>query len=186
MDLFQSPPVTLVDDAESGIRYWPSFADPLQAQRWFEQLLQADWKAQRRMMYEREVDVPRLTVGWSLDDPERPSAIDQIHAAIRAIVPAPYTSAGLNLYRDGNDSVAMHHDKLHNLRPGQPIALVSLGHPRKMRIRAQANHRDAVEVELAPGSLLVMSHASQMTHEHGVPKTIRPVTQRMSVVLRCR
>jgi alkylated DNA repair dioxygenase AlkB len=41
-------------------------------------------------------------------------------------------------------------------------------------------------VELAPGSLLAMSHASQLTHEHGIPKTAKPVAPRMSVVFRVR
>ena len=63
---------------------------------------------------------------------------------------------------------------------------ISTGVPRRMRIRAQADHRDAFDVELAHGSLLVMSHASQLTHEHGIPKTARPVGPRMSAVFRVR
>ena len=79
----------------------------------------------------------------------------------------------------------MHNDKLHMLVPGQPIALVSLGAPRRMNIRAKAGGR-ALGIDLEPGSLLVMSHASQVTHEHGIPKTTKPVPPRMSVVFRAR
>src|SRR3546814_7963974 len=86
---------------------------------------------------------------------------------IHALAQAPYSAGGMKLDRDGRDSVAMNHDKLRMLVPGQPLALVSLGHPRRMRIRAQTEHRDAFDVKLAHGSLLVMSHASQLTHEHG-------------------
>jgi alkylated DNA repair dioxygenase AlkB len=93
---------------------------------------------------------------------------------------------GLNLYRDGSDSVAMHNDKLHTLVSGNPIALVSLGHPRRMLIRAKAGTRATIAVDLEPGSLLCMSHASQITHEHGIPKTKRRQGARISAVFRVR
>lgn len=188
MDLFASPMTQLLDDAEGGVRYWPSFVDAGTADAWFAALRRAEWKSQRRMMYDREVDVPRLTASYWFDElpHDSPLPIADMLACVQALVPAPFSAVGMNLYRDGRDSVAMHHDKLHMLVPGQPIALVSLGDPRRMRIRAQADHRDAVEVALAHGSLLAMSHASQLTHEHGIPKTARTMGPRMSVVFRVR
>lgn len=189
MDLFESPMTRLLDDAEGGIRYWPSFVDADTADAWFLALRDgASWRSQRRMMYDREVDVPRLTASYWLDDlqPDSPLPFADMLARVRALAPAPYTAVGMNLYRDGRDSVAMHHDKLRILVPGYPLALVSLGDARRMRIRAQADHRDAFDVDLAHGSLLVMSHASQRTHEHGIPKTARPSHPRMSAVFRVR
>ena len=179
----------LLADAEGGIRYWPSFVDAAIADDWFAALRDgAHWKAQRRMMYEREVDVPRLTAAYWFEDlpQDSPLPLAAMLSRIRELVPAPYSAVGMNLYRDGRDSVAMHHDKLRMLVSGQPLALVSLGHPRRMRIRAQTDHRDAFDVELDHGSLLVMSHASQLTHEHGIPKTAKPVGPRMSAVFRVR
>ena len=188
MDLFTSPMTQLLVDAEGGVRYWPSFVDADTADAWFEVLQHADWKSQRRMMYDREVDVPRLTAGCWLDElpADSPLPFADMLERVQALVPAPFSAVGMNLYRDGRDSVAMHHDKLHMLVSGQPIALVSLGDTRRMRIRAQADHRDAIDVALAHGSLLAMSHASQLTHEHGIPKTTRAMAPRMSVVFRVR
>jgi len=189
MELFESPMTRLIDDAEGGIRYWPSFVDAATADDWFARLRDgATWKSQRRMMYDREVDVPRLTASYWLDglSPDCPMPFADMLVQVHDLAPAPYTAVGMNLYRDGRDSVAMHHDKLRMLTPGLPLALVSLGNPRRMRIRAQADHRDAIDVELAHGSLLVMSHASQLSHEHGIPKTARPVGPRMSAVFRAR
>jgi alkylated DNA repair dioxygenase AlkB len=188
LDLFASPMMQLLDDAEGGVRYWPSFVDAATADAWFDALQRADWKSQRRMMYDREVDVPRLTASYWLDElpPDSPLPFAGMLARVQGKVPAPFSAVGMNLYRDGRDSVAMHHDKLHMLVPGQPIALVSLGDARRMRIRAQADHRDAIEVALAHGSLLAMSHASQLSHEHGIPKTMRAMGPRMSVVFRVR
>jgi alkylated DNA repair dioxygenase AlkB len=185
--LLAATPLTVVDDAEGGIRYWPDVIDQALARRWFDALVAGvDWTRQRRPMYDRIVDVPRLQAYYPLDalPPRLPLAPMLAH--VQGRMAAPYTNVGLNLYRDGRDSVAMHNDRLHTLQPGQPIALVSLGSPRRMHIRAKDGRRKVLALDLAPGSLLVMSHASQLTHEHGIPKTARPAAPRMSVVFRAR
>ena len=188
-DLFAQPSsecVQLFADAEGGVRYWPSIIAPERAHDWFGRLLQLSWGTLRRQMYDREVDVPRMLFHRRLDDVDCPSLLHEILRAVQAVAPAPYNAAGLNLYRDGRDSVAMHGDKLRMLAPGFPIAIVSLGDPRVMLIRARAGTRATRRIGLVPGSLLLMSHASQRTHEHGIPKTARPVGSRMSVVSRVR
>ncbi|GAB3514296.1 alpha-ketoglutarate-dependent dioxygenase AlkB [Pseudoxanthomonas daejeonensis] len=191
MDLFAATPIQLVEDAEGGIRYWPAFVDEGEAEAWFQALCaHCEWQHQRRPMYDRVVDVPRLQAWYPFDQDSHeglPASLPlaKMLARVQASVPGGYNSVGLNLYRDGHDSVAMHNDKLHMLVPGQPIALVSLGAPRRMNIRAKAGGR-ALGIDLEPGSLLVMSHASQVTHEHGIPKTARPAAPRMSAVYRAR
>ncbi len=189
MDLFadSAPMQSVLTDAEGGIRYWPQAVDASTAEAWFQALrAQADWEVQHRPMYDRVVAVPRLLASYRLDALPPGLPLDALLARVQSLVPAPYNTAGLNLYRDGRDSVAMHHDTLHTLAPGQPIALVSLGAPRRMNIRAKAGGGRAIGLELASGSVLAMSHASQLTHEHGIPKTARKVGERMSVVLRVR
>jgi alkylated DNA repair dioxygenase AlkB len=186
-DLFATAPVQVVDDDEGGIRYWPSFATADEADAWFEALAAGvPWSTHRRQMYDRVVDVPRLLASWRIAalPPQLPLAA--ILERVRAVVPAPYNAVGLNLYRDGQDSVAMHNDKLHTIVAGQPITLVSLGDPRRMLVRARAGARERHAIDLVHGSLLSMSHASQLSHEHGVPKTARAVGPRMSVVFRVR
>jgi alkylated DNA repair dioxygenase AlkB len=186
-DLFAPAALTVVEDAEGGIRYLPDVIDAALAAQWFDALVErVDWVHQRRPMYDRVVEVPRLQAHYPLDalPPQLPLAT--MLACVQGRVPAPYTSAGLNLYRDGRDSVAMHHDTLHTLQPGQPIALLSLGSPRSMHIRTKTGARKIHALELRPGSLLVMSYASQLTHEHGIPKTARAAAPRMSVVFRAR
>ena len=186
MDLFGHCPQTLVEDAEGGIRYWPAFLGEGEAETWFQALCEGcAWQHQRRPMYDRVVDVPRLQAWYPLDALPAGLPLAAMLDRVQATVPGAYNSVGLNLYRDGRDSVAMHNDKLHMLVPGQPIALLSLGAQRRMNIRAKSGGR-ALGVDLVPGSLLVMSHASQVTHEHGIPKTARPVRPRMSAVFRAR
>ena len=188
-DLFAAPasPLVLIDDAQGGFRYWPGFVDPDTAHAWFEALRDGvAWESLQRPMYDRVVDVPRLLATFRIAEIPDRLPLRTMLDRVRALAPAPYNAVGLNLYRDGRDSVAMHNDKLHSLSAGHPIALVSLGAPRRMLIRAKAGARETVAIELAPGSLLRMSHAAQFTHEHGIPKTKRAVGPRMSVVFRVR
>lgn len=186
-DLFAPAMHQLVDDAQGGIRYWPDVIDPATAQRWFDLLhTRAAWTHLQRPMYDRIVDVPRLLANYVVDALPDDLPLAQLLACVQARAPAPYTRIGMNLYRDGHDSVAMHGDKLHTVAAGHPITLVSLGAPRRMLIRAREGHRETLAVDLAPGSVLSMSHASQSTHEHGIPKTRRAQAPRISVVFRVR
>ena len=139
-------------------------------------------------MYDREVDVPRLVGSFRLDaqNAEIPTPI--LDGARRAggRLGVPFNAAGLNLYRDGRDSVAPHNDHLNEIRKGFPIALLSLGATRRMTIRAKAAPRTVVHVDLEPGSLLVMDYATQLHYTHGVPKTVEPVGERISVAFRVK
>jgi len=187
MDLFAGQVLQVVEDAEGGIRYWPGAIEPDLATEWFRVLREhAAWKVERRPMYDRVVDVPRLLASYSLQDLPGNLPLAALLAVVQAHAPAPYTAAGLNLYRDGRDSVAMHGDKLHAVSAGHPVTLVSLGAPRRMLIRARAPGSPSLALDLAPGSVLAMSHASQASHDHGIPKTSKPVGERISVVFRVR
>jgi len=98
----------------------------------------------------------------------------------------PFNSVGLNLYRDGHDSVAPHNDHLYDLQKGFPIALLSLGATRRMTIRAKAAPRRSMYVDLEAGSLFVMDYATQLHYTHGVPKTADPVGERISLAFRVK
>jgi alkylated DNA repair dioxygenase AlkB len=105
---------------------------------------------------------------------------------VTAQLEMPFNAVGLNLYRDGRDSVAPHNDHLYELRKGFPIALVSLGATRRMTIRPKAQPRTPVYVDLEPGSLLVMDYDTQLHYTHGVPKTPEPVGERISLAFRVK
>ncbi|HEY0661870.1 MAG TPA: alpha-ketoglutarate-dependent dioxygenase AlkB [Lysobacter sp.] len=185
--LFTSGPRLLVEDAEGGVHYRPELIDSATAQHWFDALRESvAWQAQRRPMYDRVVDVPRLVSGYRLDAPDLPAALAAAAALLHAALGQPFNAVGLNYYRDGRDSVAPHNDKLHSLVPGHPIALLSLGAPRRMTIRGKQLPRHAFHVDLEPGSLLLMSYDSQLHYEHGIPKTRGPVGPRISLAFRVR
>ncbi|MFL9910197.1 alpha-ketoglutarate-dependent dioxygenase AlkB family protein [Paraburkholderia sp. RL17-337-BIB-A] len=184
--LFAPEPVRLVSDEQGGIRYLPESIPALTAQQWFSQALEnVGWMSRQRMMYDREVAVPRLLATFSRESDDLPAPLAEAFEAIRSLLGAPFNRVGLNLYRDGNDSVALHSDKTEKLLPAQPIAVVSLGASRRMSIRPKAGSRRIVHVELEPGSCIVMSYASQFTHEHGIPKLAGMTEPRISLAFRC-
>jgi alkylated DNA repair dioxygenase AlkB len=178
----------LLDDATGVIRYTPRFLDAAAAQAWFRELREAvPWKAQRRRMYDRELDVPRLTAHFPLvRGAKAPAALVEAARRVVEATGAPFNSVGLNLYRDGRDSVAPHNDHLYEIVEGQPIALLSLGATRRMTIRAREPPRRVLHVDLESGSLLTMSYATQLHYTHGVPKTREPVGERISLAFRVK
>lgn len=179
-------PRLLFADTEGGIRHVPAFVDPGTAARWFDDLRAAvPWRRFTRPMYDRVVEVPRLVASYRLDGDDLPASLHAARAQVAEQLDAPFDTVGLNLYRDGNDSVAPHNDTLHALAPRQPIALVSLGGVRQMVIAPKPGVPGRrIRIALEPGSLLVMSHASQSTHDHGVPKTRLPAEPRISLAFR--
>ncbi len=191
--LFTAEPRVLAQDAERGIRYLPQFIDIERAARWFIAIRdEALWHSERRPMYDRVVDVPRLTGGYALDGGDAlPVALQEAATAMCTGLGVAFTHVGLNYYRDGRDSVAPHNDKLHSIAPGCPIALLSLGATRRMDIRekqpkeGQARRR-GWRVELEPGSVLVMSFESQKHFDHGIPKVSGSVGPRISLAFRVR
>jgi len=102
-------------------------------------------------MYDREVDVPRLTGHYRLDEsPDNvPAILREAASRVTTTIGVPFNSVGLNLYRDGRDSVAPHNDHLYELREGFPIALLSLGATRRMTIRAKAADAVGERISLA-------------------------------------
>jgi alkylated DNA repair dioxygenase AlkB len=187
--LFESTDNLLADDERGRIVYTARFVDEATARAWFAELRRGvEWRSERRMMYEREVDVPRLMASFRLDEPEaaRPAAIADAAARVVERLHVPFNSVGLNLYRDGRDSVAPHNDHLNEIQKGFPIALLSLGATRRMTIRAKEAPKRVLHVDLEPGSLFVMDYATQLYYTHGVPKTTDPVGERISLAFRVR
>jgi len=165
---------------------WVAGADVL-----FERLVgQVPWHAERRPMYERVVDVPRLLCFYGEDDPLPDPVLtlarETLSRHYAAELGEPFRTAGLCLYRDGRDSVAWHGDRVGRGRSEDTmVAIVSLGTPRRLLLRP-AGGGSTLRFTLGHGDLLVMGGSCQRTWEHCVPKTSRPVGPRISVQFRPR
>ena len=148
------------------------------------------WRAERRHMYDRVVDVPRLLCfygeGEPLPDPFLTAALDALNAHYVAELGEPFRTAGLCLYRDGRDSVAWHGDTIgRGAREDTMVAILSLGAPRALALRPRGGGR-SLRFEIGHGDLLVMGGSCQRTWEHAVPKTAHAAGPRISVQFRPR
>lgn len=126
------------------------------------------WRHQRRRMYERVVDVPRLLATLPQDGPGHP-IIPAMALALSARYGRPLGRVSLACYRDGRDSVAWHGDRLGVHRDDTVVAIVSVGEPRRFLLRP-AGGGASLAFEPGWGDLLVMGGTCQRTWEHTVPK----------------
>jgi alkylated DNA repair dioxygenase AlkB len=163
---------------------WIRGADEL-----FSRLIQAvPWRAERRLMYDRVVDVPRLlcfyAAGQQLPDPVLDQAGEQLNAHYGAELGEPFRTAGLCLYRDGQDSVAWHGDTTgRGATEDTMVAIISLGTPRALLLRPRGGG-PGLRRDLGHGDLLVMGGSCQRTWEHAVPKATWVTGPRISVQFR--
>jgi alkylated DNA repair dioxygenase AlkB len=177
---------TLVNDETGTIVYTPGVLEGELAAAWFTTLRATlEWRHERRPMYDRVVDVPRLTAFFEIDA-DLPPPLLAAKALVESFARRRFNSVGLNLYRDGNDSVAMHNDHTEELVMHSPVALLSLGGTRRMRIHSKARPRRTFDIDLEAGSVLMMAGAAQEHWEHGIPKTRALVAPRISLAFRQR
>ncbi|MFF0492270.1 alpha-ketoglutarate-dependent dioxygenase AlkB [Nocardia sp. NPDC004068] len=146
------------------------------------------WRADRRQMYDRMVDVPRLLRFYGADEPLPDPILDQARAALtdhyRAELGEPFRTAGLCYYRDGNDSVAWHGDTIgRGATTDTMVAIVSVGAARTLALRPRGGGA-SLRYQVGHGDLLVMGGSCQRTWEHAVPKSRRPVGPRISIQFR--
>jgi alkylated DNA repair dioxygenase AlkB len=132
------------------------------------------WRAERRQMYDRVVDVPRLVhtykMGEALPHPVLEEAREALSARYLPELGEPFVTAGCCYYRDGRDSVAWHGDTIGRGRTQDTmVAIVSFGDPRKRVLRPRGGG-ESIAIEMGHGDLVVMGGSCQRTWEHAVPK----------------
>jgi alkylated DNA repair dioxygenase AlkB len=145
------------------------------------------WRAERRQMYDRVVDVPRLVHTYGVGEP-LPHAVladarDRLSEHYRPELGEPFRTAGCCYYRDGDDSVAWHGDRIGRGRSHDTmVAIVSLGDPRRLALRPRGGG-PSISVQMGHGDLVVMGGSCQRTWEHCVPK-VAAAGPRISVQFR--
>lgn len=186
LGLFASSLSTVVADDDTGtIVYMPGVFKRDETERLFATLRdEIPWESDRRWMYDREVDVPRLVAHYG--ESPFPDVLEEIRTRIEPLVHVTIERIGLNFYRDEHDSVAWHNDRIAVFGSAPTIALVSFGAARRMLLRTkpQVAHKRSLGIDLEPGSLLLMQGPSQLNWEHAIPKEKRSIGPRISVALR--
>jgi alkylated DNA repair dioxygenase AlkB len=130
----------------------------------------ARWREASRPMYGRVVDVPRLTASVAEHADSLPSIVHNIGHSLSEHYQTSLMIDLIAYYRDGNDSVAWHADRIDATRAEHTSAIVSLGGPRRLLFRQKGGGPTRLALSLASGDLLVLGGAMQHRFEHCVPK----------------
>ena len=178
-------------------RLWPAaFAAP-EADALFAELRDTvDWRQEAVLIFGQRRLVPRL-VAWHGDPDARYTysgtdhepepwlpALERIRDRVVALTGTQFNAVLLNLYRDGRDGMGWHADDEPELGPNPVIASVSLGAERRFCLRHRRRKDRKLDLPLPHGSLLCMGGATQHHWVHALPKTQRPVGERINLTFR--
>lgn len=182
---------------EELLEYTKDFLPEKEASQLFDQLLAiTPWKQNTQKMYDKTVVTPRLTA-WYGDSSTRyhlgnnefqvnewSTELINLKERIEKCTGYTFNSVLLNLYRDGNDSVAWHRDKESELGNRPVIASVSLGQVRNFDFRKVGDHRKKYSLALEHGSLLIMKGNLQVKWEHRISKSVIKMKPRINLTFR--
>ena len=175
----------------------PHWMAPGEADALLRELIDAvPWANHRVRLFGREHDAPRLSC-W-IGDPGAqyrysgtrhaphpwPPMLVPVRDRLTRELGVPFNSVLANRYRDGRDCMGWHRDDERDLGPAAVIASVSLGATRRFVLK-HVGHPDAkATLELVSGSLLVMGEGSQQHYRHALPRTARPIGERINLTFR--
>jgi alkylated DNA repair dioxygenase AlkB len=152
------------------------------------------WQAERRQMYDRVVDVPRLLCFYGENEelplPILDEARDLLSEHYAEELGEPFRTAGLCFYRDGRDSVAWHGDRIgRGNHEDTMVAILSVGEARVLALRPRPGGSSGpvsstVRYPLGHGDLIIMGGSCQRTWEHAIPKASGRVGPRISIQFR--
>ena len=154
------------------------------------------WNQETIQMYGKLLNTPRLTAwygdnsktyafsGKKYDPYPWTDELLFIKSRVDAATGINFNSVLLNLYRNGNDSVAWHADDEPELGVNPVIASVSFGQIRRFDIRHKTDKKQKYSVELENGSLLIMKGDLQHQWEHQVPKSAKALGERINLTFR--
>ena len=195
-----SPPTALRQaGGEFGIGemlYVPDFLEPKEADGLFADVVdQANWQRERLVMFGRPVHAPRLTAwygepgtSYCYSGVVRPAqhwlpSIRHLAKQVGEAAAWPFNYVLVNRYRDGSDMLGWHADDEADLGESPVLAAVSVGAERVFRVRPRGGGT-SVGRTLGHGSLLLMWGNSQRDYKHCLPRTRRPVGERLSFTFR--
>ena len=182
---------------EELLEYTPHFLSEKAATKLEEKLLdETPWKQNTQKMYKKTVLTPRLTAWYGDENKDyhlggndfnvnqwSPELLN-LKLKIEKFSGYKFNSVLLNLYRDGNDSVAWHRDKESELGDRPIIASVSLGQVRNFDFRNVKNHQQKHSLALNHGSLLIMKGDLQVNWEHRIAKSTKLMKPRINLTFR--
>lgn len=179
------------------IVFYPAFLNQQDSNRLLDQLIQTiDWRQDQITIYGRSRLQPRLTAwhgapgksytysGLRMYPTPWTSTLLDLRQKAQAVSGVEFNSVLLNLYRDGSDSMGWHSDHEPELGENPVIGSLSLGGTRRFMLRHRFEKGLKHQLELTPGSFLLMQGTTQHYWQHQIPKTKCPVPARMNLTFR--
>ncbi len=112
-----------------------------------------------------------------------PDYLQAVIARMKAGGFGEYNAVLINRYRNGNDYISWHSDNDFG-DPEPTIASVTLGAVRPFRLRLRADKTKRVEYTPVHGSMIIMRGKTNAEWEHMVPKTTKPIGERINLTFR--
>ena len=186
-----------LDLPDADVRLWRQAFQPAAGDEMLALLRsQIDWQQEDIVIFGERRRVPRL-VAWYGDPGTAYTYSGTVHEPLpwtpelqrvrhraEELTGHRYNSVLLNLYRDGRDGMGWHADDEPELGREPAIASVSFGATRRFKLRHRRCRSAACTLDLAHGDLLLMAGGTQQHYVHAVPKTVRPVGERVNLTLR--
>ena len=176
------------------VQFYPHFLSLAETLDWFTKSKALEWKRGELTMYGKKIPVPREESlfgddfryeyrGALIRAEPWPDFLLEARDRIEGLSGLTFNFAVGNRYMDGKDSIGWHSESFPQIGERPAIASLSLGSTRKFKLRHKASG-DVVDYELESGSLLIMLPGCQEDWEHAVPKTARPVGERINWTFR--
>ena len=182
---------------ECEIWYYPEFLDSKAATECFKQLRQeTPWRQDDIRVFGKTYPQPRLTALYAnnqkpyqysniIMEPLRfTPLLEELKANLDKISGTSFSTCLLNLYRDGRDSNGWHADDEKELGKNPVIASLSLGQERIFHLKHKKDKDLKHRIILEHGSLLLMKGTTQHNWLHQIPKTTRPIGERINLTFR--
>lgn len=196
--LFDEPVPQRIPLEDGELLLLPRWLGDIDVERLMQSLLaQVPWEQSVIQLYGRPVQIPRLNAwfgdpgcGYAYSGHRLPlhpwlPALAQLRERLQRELNVDTNSVLVNLYRDGQDSVAWHSDDEPELGRNPIIAAVSLGAERRFSLRHRRNKSlEPLHLQLPSGSLLLMSGTTQHHWHHCLPKSTRVKAPRISLTFR--
>ena len=182
---------------DSDISYFPKFLNTTEANHLFKVLRDiTPWKQDTITVYGKTYPQPRLTALFG--DNNKPYSYSNItmnpimfstdllalRDKLQMETGIHFTSCLLNLYRDGKDSNGWHADDEEALGENPIIASISLGQERFFHLKHKSVKELKHKLILEHGSLLLMKGETQHRWYHQIPKTTKPINERINITFR--
>ena len=178
------------------IEFIPDFLSKDQAEQLFEHFLaETPWNQGSITIFGKRILIPRKEAFYSkngesyhysgqlLKSHSLTSDLDNLVSQVQFYVNHDFNAILLNLYRDGNDSNGWHADNEKELGQNPVIASLSLGSTRRFDLRHNTSG-EKIQMELTPGSLLIMGGALQHTWKHQIAKSKKIKNPRINLTFR--